>query len=125
MVLRYGIIFMGMISWPIWLLALAVVLGFLKSQFIMLRTSRRTVRRIHAHGRSWFFNLYSWGTWLLVVGMIGLGLLLRFIGPTGLLWYRYLLAGLYLAVGLGLLLSDRVFWIEFFTSLRTDQPDRH
>ncbi len=118
MVLRYGVIFMSLIGWPLWLLAPAVILGFLKSQFIMLKTSKRTVRRIHAHGRSWFFNLYSGKTWLLIVGMIGLGLLLRLLGPTELIGYRYFLAGLYVAVGLGLLLSDRIFWIEFIKSLK-------
>ena len=83
-----------------------VLLGTAKSYFILDRVARKNIRRIEGfEGKVCFGSVYSWKTWLLVGGMIGLG---RFLRTTVL---SSQVAGLiYAAVGWGLLLSSRLMW---------------
>jgi hypothetical protein len=114
MVLSNAVRFMGRVGWPWWLVAVGGGLGLAKSQLIMVKTAQRNVERAFVLGRDWLLNLYALKTWVLVGSMIALGIVLRTFGPTDNLIYRHVLAALYLAVGLGLLLSDRIYWLAVF-----------
>lgn len=90
----------------VWFAGLAVVVGVLKSRFVLDRAARRIVDRIRARGDGrclgGFLSLRSWA---LVIAMAGGGRLLR-----GSHVARGLLGLLYIAVGTGLLVSSRVAW---------------
>jgi hypothetical protein len=92
-------------NWYAALLALAIVLGLVKSRYLLDRVARKAVLRIHERGRACYFGFFSWKSWLFVVVMMGGGILLRRSGLP-----RDFLAVLYVGVGTGLALADRIFW---------------
>jgi hypothetical protein len=92
-------------SWFAALIALAVVLGVLKSRYLLDRVARKAVTRIYERGTACYFGFFSWKSWLFVVGMMGGGILLRNSGLP-----KDFLAVLYVGVGSGLVLADRIFW---------------
>jgi hypothetical protein len=94
------------ISFALPLLALAMVAGALKAEFVLKRAAGRMIGRIRARGDGRCLGGFvSLPTWALVVAMMGLGYLLRH----GLL--PHALVGLiYVAIGTALLLASRHAW---------------
>ena len=98
------------------LILVALLVGTLKSLLVLDRVAARAVDRIARFGdRTCLGAVYSWRTWLLVLGMIAAGALLRrspLPGP--------LIGTLYLAVGWSLCLSSRVGWRQWRTLSRNN-----
>jgi hypothetical protein len=92
-------------NWFAALLALAVALGVIKSRYLLDRVARKAVMRIHERGKACYFGFFSWKSWLFVAVMMGGGIMLRHSGLP-----RDFLAVLYVGVGTGLALADRIFW---------------
>ncbi len=90
-----------------WIIMLvAVVLGTGKSLLVLDRTANRNVDRIKMRGEGRCVGGFlSPRFWILVLGMMLLGRLLRTIGLP-----RPLLGLIYAAVGTGLLFSSRIIW---------------
>ena len=87
----------------------AVAVGTVKSLVVLDKTAGKNIRRILQFGESTCIGgVYSWKTWLLVIGMIVGGRLLRHSSlPSS------FVGGLYIAVGWALLFSSRVAWKEW------------
>ncbi len=104
-------------SWYAVLLAAAIAIGVIKSRYLLDRVARKAVLRIHARGRACYFGFFSWKSWLFVVVMMGGGILLRRSGlPAD------FLAVLYVGVGTGLALADRIFWQAFISPAPAIRP---
>lgn len=90
----------------IWLVFPAVLLGTLKSLFILDKSVRKSIDRIQllADGTC-LGGVYSFKTWTLVVCMIFLGYLLRHLSVP-----HELLGVLYIGIGWALILSSRIGW---------------
>ena len=99
------------------LLALAVALGVIKSRYLLDRVARKAVLRIHERGRACYFGFFSWKSWLFVVVMMGGGILLRRSALP-----RDILAVLYVGVGTGLALADRIFWTALVSPAPAIEP---
>ncbi len=109
-------------AWPGpggWLGVLAAAaVGWGKSRWVLDRSAGRISARILERGDGKCLGGFlSWKTWGLVALMSGGGRLLRATvgagGPVGLL---------YLAVGVGLFRSSRIFWIERSRRLAAGPP---
>jgi hypothetical protein len=92
-------------SWWALLIAAAVVIGVLKSRYLLDGVARKAVLRIQERGRGCFFGFFSWRSWGFVVLMMGGGILLRNAGVP-----QWTLAVVYLGVGTALLVAERIFW---------------
>jgi hypothetical protein len=91
---------------PFVLAPAAVALGWLKARLVLYRTAQRVVRRIEARGDDRCIGgFFSWKSWLLVLGMILLGRLLR-ASPLPVIWR----GAIYLAIGAALFLSSLRIW---------------
>jgi hypothetical protein len=90
----------------IWLVVIAVLLGTLKSLFILDKSVRKSIDRIQllADG-SCLGGVYSFKTWALIVCMIVLGYLLRHLPVP-----RELVGALYIGIGWSLVMSSRIGW---------------
>lgn len=89
----------------IWLLV-CVALGLAKGEYAIGKAGRRAIERIATlPDRSPIWQVFTPGQWGLVLGMMGLGMLIRFSGvPKN-------IRGLVLTViGLALLWASRHFW---------------
>jgi hypothetical protein len=104
-------------NWFAALLALAAAIGVIKSRYLLDRVARRSVQRIHERGRACYFGFFSWKSWLFVIVMMGGGILLRRSGLP-----RDFLAVLYVGVGTGLALADRIFWQAFVSPAPAIRP---
>ena len=84
----------------------ALVSGTLKSIFILDRSARRSIERIlDFKDGTCLGAVYSVKTWLLVVGMMGMGIVLRNSSlPLSLLCF------IYFTIGWALLFSSRLAW---------------
>lgn len=87
----------------------AMIIGTIKSLFILDKTARKGVRRIleMADGRC-LGAVYSLQTWMLVLIMMGTGMALRQSTLP-----RELLGGLYVTIGWALLFSSRHAWLAW------------
>ena len=87
-------------------LALAVVAGAFKSEYVLARAARRAIERIHTRGDGRCIGGFlSARTWLFVLIMMGLGYALRHgLAP------RAVVGVIYVAIGTSLLLAARRFW---------------
>jgi len=84
----------------------AILLGTLKSLFILDKIAQRSLRRIvNFQDNTCLGAVYSWKTWLLVLLMMATGIVLRRFTQPG----PYI-ATLYAAVGWALCLSSRLGW---------------
>ena len=90
----------------VWLLAVAVAVGTVKSRLMLDRAARRNRDRLLVKSDGdCIGGVYSAKMWLLVACMIALGRLLRVSGlPMG------VVGTVYGAIGWALLLSSRVLW---------------
>jgi hypothetical protein len=83
-----------------------LVVGLLKAFFVLDEVAQRTLGRIDARGASrCAFGFLSGKSWLLLVGMMAVGRLLR-ASPVS----RTDIGFLYVAVGSGLLVASRTLW---------------
>jgi hypothetical protein len=89
----------------------AVALGIVKARYILVRYADRAVARIRGRGRACYFGFFAPSSWLFVVVMMGGGILLRHSALVDHAWGRVFLATLYIAVGTGLAIADRIFWV--------------
>ena len=97
------------------LLALALLLGWLKARFVLEPRAAANARRIAAAGDGRCLGgFFSWGSWAFVAGMIVLGATLRRTALP-----RIWLGLLYGAVGVALLAASRVAWAEW---RKSDRP---
>ena len=119
--LGFGISFIvkliGMAHPAIWTLAVivivAIVIGSLKARYILIRYADKAVARIQTRGHACYFGFFGWASWGFIAVMMGTGIVLRQLtplpkSPGGLIF----LAILYIAVGTGLAIADRIFWIS-------------
>ena len=89
-----------------WLLLCSVLVGTFKSWAVLDRVAVKNMTRIFDKGEySCIGGVYSWKTWLLVVGMIVLGRLLRASALQ--VW---LVGLIYVTVGWSLFWSSRKVW---------------
>lgn len=110
MILRLAMIYLVQVGSEYWWIPpLGVALGLAKAYFLMIPSAAKTIERIRSQGRSWIFNSYAPRIYLLIGGMIALGIMLRSLGPTELLTYQMFLATLYLTIGVGMFISAGVF----------------
>lgn len=84
----------------------AVLLGFLKSHFILDKTARKSIHRILLlEDGTCLGAVYSKKTWLLVLAMMAMGVFLRHSS-----FPRPWLGVLYIVIGWALLWSSRTGW---------------
>ncbi|CDZ81187.1 hypothetical protein BN1013_01718 [Candidatus Rubidus massiliensis] len=63
------------------LVMLAIVLGYIKGKLALRRTAKKAVKRIHTFSEPMsIFNLYSKANCILIMGMILLGMSMKWIG---------------------------------------------
>jgi len=96
--------------WHAWVLGAALVIGVLKSRFLLDRVARKAVLRIERRGRACFFGFFSVKAWAFVALMMGGGIALRHLivhpGVIG----AGILGAIYLGIGTALAVADRIFW---------------
>ena len=91
-----------------WLLPVSLLVGSLKSWAILDRVASKNMTRIFDKGEySCLGGVYSWKTWLLVMGMIVFGRLLR--ASSLQVW---LVGLIYVTVGWSLFWSSRKVWVK-------------
>ena len=125
-----GVIFMRTLMvtyhagfWLVPILALAVVIGVVKAQFILIKYARKSVARIYRRGRACYFGFFSWASWGFILVMMGGGIALREFTPLPhSAWGLTFLSLLYIAVGTGLAIADRVFWIAALSPIPATEP---
>lgn len=84
----------------------AILLGFLKSHFVLDRTAAKSIHRILLFDDGTCLGaVYSKMTWLLVLGMMGMGMVLRHLSVP-----RPILGGIYITIGWALFWSSRNGW---------------
>ena len=88
----------------------ALAIGFLKGHYLFSRLARRNIRRIYELSphkeKICIFAFQAAFSYLLIMGMITLGILLR-LSPIP----REYLAMIYLAIGVGLLYASTQYWL--------------
>ena len=89
----------------------AVAIGIIKARFILIRYANKAVARIQERGHACCFGFFAPTSWLFVAVMMGGGIMLRHSALVDYYWGRVFLATLYIAVGTGLAIADRIFWI--------------
>ena len=88
------------------ILLIAAGLGIGKALLVLDRTALRNIDRVKSRGEDRCFGGFlSWRVWILVMGMMLLGRILRTIGLP-----KPILGLIYGAVGIGLLCSSRLIW---------------
>ena len=93
----------------IWFAVAGLVLGTVKTFFILDRVARKNMKRIREFkDKACIGSVYSWKTWLLVAAMILLGRYLRTSVLPG-----QVVGLLYTAVGWALMLASRLMWLEW------------
>ena len=97
--------------WIVPIALVAIVIGIIKARFILIRYADKAVARIQKRGRACFFGFFAPASWLFVLVMMGGGIALRHSALVDVAWGRVVLSTLYIAVGTGLAIADRIFWI--------------
>jgi hypothetical protein len=96
-----------------WYAVAGLILGTVKTIFILDRVARKNVKRINEfEDKVCIGSVYSWKTWMLVAAMILLGRYLR----TSVL-PREIVGLIYIAVGWALLLASRLMWLTWKRTL--------
>ncbi len=100
------------------LLAIAAGLGLGKALLVLDRTTTSNVERVKARGEDRCFGGFlSPRVWIIVIGMMLLGRILRTVGLS-----KPILGVVYGAVGIGLLYSSRFFWRALKDQRETKVP---
>ncbi|MHB9131669.1 MAG: hypothetical protein ACYDBB_11350 [Armatimonadota bacterium] len=91
------------------IIPLAVILGIIKGVALLSKSASRVTARIHTlEERSPVWKIYSPSMYLLVGGMMGLGVACRWAGPH--LHIVGIIGALYLVVGIALIAGSRTYW---------------
>ncbi|MHB9026938.1 MAG: hypothetical protein ACYC7E_22615 [Armatimonadota bacterium] len=92
-----------------YLLPVAILLGVLKGAAVLNKTAARAVARIRELAdRTPVWQLYSPAMYLLIVGMILLGIAMRWAGAY---WHLAGTVGaIYLVIGIALVIGSRAYW---------------
>ena len=89
----------------------AILLGWLKSRYVLDRSAERGVERIrHFADNTCIGAVYSWKTWMLVIAMMVLGLLVRNSTIPA-----YIVGVVCVTIGWALIRSSRFSWKAWFT----------
>ena len=105
------------IYWFAVIVIAAIVIGAIKARYILIRYADKAVARIQHRGHGCFFGFFGWASWGFILVMMGGGVLLRQATPLPhYAWGLVFLATLYIAVGTGLAIADRIFWISALRS---------
>jgi uncharacterized membrane protein len=94
----------------------AIVIGAMKARYILVRYAEKAVARIRRRGHACYFGFFAPTSWLFVCVMVGGGIALRHSVLVDYAWGRAGLATLYIAVGTGLAVADRIFWLAALRS---------
>jgi hypothetical protein len=106
--LSNGFVFISLHG-PLWYAVVGLVLGTIKTFFILDRVARKNIKRIKEFDdKVCVGSVYSWKTWILVAAMITLG---RFLRMTVL--PAEAVGLIYTAVGWALMLASRLMWLEW------------
>ncbi|HEY3418218.1 MAG TPA: hypothetical protein VGM23_15175 [Armatimonadota bacterium] len=115
--------------WPVWhlrgffpfLLLLLALLGTLKGTAVLSKSAARAVARIQEmDARTPVWQLYSPAMYLLVVGMMLLGIGIRWAGAY---WHFIGTVGaLYLTIGVALIIGSRTYWAARIAEIRCESP---
>ncbi len=97
--------------WIVPIAIVAIVIGAIKARFILIRYADKAVARIQRRGHACYFGFFAPTSWLFVIVMMGGGMMLRHSALVDYAWGRAGLSTLYIAVGTGLAIADRIFWI--------------
>ena len=92
-------------------MVLGSALGAVKGRYVLSRTARRSRRRIEALETARIWQLFTAKTWLLVAGMIGLGVLLR-AGAANDLYPWAPVAALYAGIGAAMAISSAAYFVK-------------
>lgn len=93
----------------LWIMVPALLVGTLKSLFILDNTARKGIHRILEMADGTCLGaVYSLKTWLLVLVMMGTGMALRHSALP-----REILGGLYVTIGWALFFSSRHAWLAW------------
>ena len=98
--------------WIVPIAIVAIVIGVVKARYILIRYADKAVVRIQKRGRACYFGFFAPMSWLFLLTMMGGGIMLRHSALVDLAWGRVFLSTLYIAVGTGLAIADRIFWIS-------------
>jgi hypothetical protein len=86
-------------------LVIALVIGFAKGTFVLPKIARKNVARIETlPERSPIYMTFGLKSWILILGMILIGRVIRFLGAPHLV-----IGVIYVAVGLALALGSRAY----------------
>ncbi len=104
----FNIIFVHDPYKPIWVIV-ALAAGLIKAKVVLEKTALKIVSRISSRPEpSCLFGFMPVKSWLLIAGMIFLGVVLR-KSPLD----RSLVWSIYIAIGAALFASSRIFWIKW------------
>ena len=112
-------------NWHGWAVGVALMIGVVKSRYLLDRVATKAVARIRERGSACFFGFFSWRSWLLVGAMMGAGIALRHLVVHPGAVVAGIMGALYLGIGLALIIADRVFWravVEEFSYV-PDEPE--
>ncbi len=86
-------------------LSLALTVGFIKGNFVLKKLALKYTSRIHALPEmSPVYMTFAPKNWILVIGMITLGKIVRTFGASPLI-----IGGVYVAIGVALVLGSRTY----------------
>ena len=102
--------------WIVPIAIVAIVIGVVKARYILIRYADKAVARIRKRGHACYFGFFAPTSWLFILVMMGGGIMLRHSALVNFVWGRMFLSMLYIAVGTGLAIADRIFWIAALRS---------
>lgn len=102
--------------WIVPIAIVAIVIGIIKARYILIRYADKAVARIRKRGHACYFGFFAPTSWLFILVMMGGGIMLRHSALVNFVWGRMFLSMLYIAVGTGLAIADRIFWISALRS---------
>ena len=106
------------LGWTIFAAITGLLLGGVKGRYVLWKTARQNRRRLETLSSAPVWQVFTGKTWLLVVGMVGLGLALRAGASAG--WYPWApVAGLYAGIGAALGVSSMAYFVTVPPTLVT------
>jgi len=106
------------LGWTITAAVIGLAIGVIKGRYVLWKTARRNRRRLEALGALFVWQVFTARTWLLVAGMIGLGVGLR-AGAAAELYAWAPVAGLYAGIGAALAVSSMAYFVTVPPTLVT------
>jgi hypothetical protein len=105
------------VYWVVLIVIAGIIIGAIKARYILIKYADKAVARIQTRGHACYFGFFAPTSWLFILVMMGGGIALRQFTPLPrYTWGLVFLATLYIAVGTGLAIADRIFWISALRS---------